>query len=339
MRLSPNINPDHLMNEVYSYPFPEVRATIATSNLDPRFMLNTLPVEKAAGMLAVYDFTPPLELPANEQGELNLDELHTPVIKRIRSAQTKHIFGLDGFASAYPGHGSSQSMFTLMAEWQAWGKLASIAVLNGEYEGYAANASNLNIPVVRYDSVEGATPQKGQVWFVSNPSAINGNWIDQATWQQFTEAGHDIVLDAAYAGLTPDGQVDASSPNIKAVLTSPSKLFGVFRYRNTGIAYAREPVASMYGTKWFKDVPALLDTLKLYELYGRGELARQYRPRQERICQALSRFVGAAIQPSDVLLLGTTAEPLDESYQRFLRHNIHRFGLTKLFEDYEATES
>jgi hypothetical protein len=333
------VNPAHLMSEMYSYPFPEVRETIASANLDPRFMLNTLSVEEAAGMLATYSFRPALELPATPDGALDLDELHIPAIDRMRTIQREHMPGLEGYAHAYPTHGSSQSMFTLLAEWHARGKLESVAVLNGEYEGYAAYADTLGVPVNRFDSFDDSAPQKGQVWFVSNPSALDGNWIDQDAWKEFTEAGHDIVFDAAYVGLTQDGTVDVSSPNIKAVLTSPSKLFGVFRYRNTGVTYTREPVASMYGTKWFKDIPALLDTVAMYEQFGHNELPRRYRPAQERICRALSVLVGAEIQPSDVLLLGNTQEQLGEEYARFARASGHRFGLTKLFEDYEALET
>lgn len=329
------VNPDHLMSEVYSYPFPEVRDTIDRLRLDARFMLNTLDVTEAAGLLAPYQFEPPLELPAGPDGSLNLDELHVPVIERIRSRVQESMPGLEDFACAYPTPGSSQAMFTLMAEWHARGALDSIAILDGEYEGYAAYAEALNIPVTRYDSLD-AKPEPGAMWFVSNPSAIDGNWLDDAAWGRFTKAGHQIVHDAAYAGLTRDGMVDVSSPNIRAVLTSPSKLFGVFRYRNTGVAYTREPVAALYGTKWFKDIPALLDTLKLYEQYGGNELPHRYRPVQERICAALSGLAGAEIRPSDVLLLGHTDQPLSEAYQRFARAGGYRFGLTKLFEDYET---
>ncbi len=331
-----NLNAEHLMSEVYSYPFPEVRDTLDRLRLDGRFMLNTLAASEAADMLAPYDFDPPLELPAAADGSLNLDELHVPVIERIRSVVGEQIHGLGDFDYAYPTHGSSQAMFTLLAEWKAQGKLDSIAILNGDYEGYAAYAEALNIPVTRYHRFEDCEPKDGQMWFVSNPSATDGNWIDDETWQRFTTAGHQIVYDAAYVGLTKPRPVDVSSPNIRAVLTSPSKLFGVFRYRDTGVTYTREPVAAMYGTKWFKDVPALLDTLKLYETYGHGELYWAYRPVQGRVCYLLSQLAGVQVEPSDVLLLGHTNEPLGEHYDRFRRGGGHRFGLTKLFEDYEA---
>lgn len=330
-----NVNPEHLMSEVYSYPFPEVREALTEVSLDPRFMLNTLSTAEAAGLLAFYRFRPELELPATADGSLNLDELHVPVIDRLRSIVGEQIKGLEGYDSAYPTPGSSQAMFTLMAEWHAKGKLESVAVLPGEYEGYVAYANALQIPVTRYEAFEDAAPKPGQVWFVSNPSARNGNWIDKDAWKQFTEAGHDIVYDAAYVGLTDPDMVDVSSPHIKAVLTSPSKLFGVFRYRNTGVAYTREPVTAMYGSKWFKDIPALLDTLTLYEQFGRSELVDEYRSIQAELCQALSGLVDIEVAPSDVLLLSNTAGPLDARYQRFMRAGGYRFGLTKLFEDYE----
>ncbi len=332
------INQQHIMSEVYSYPFPEVRQTIASARLDPEFMLNTLPADRAAGMLAVYGFEPALDLPEHADGALNLDELHVPVIDRIRNVVAESLPGIEGFDHSYPTPGSSQSMFTLMAEWKAQGKLQSVAVIKGEYEGYAAYAQSLHIPVRYYDDYR-QTPQDGEVWFVSNPSARDGNWLDDDEWQDFAGRGHDIVYDAAYVGLTADDrQVDVSSPHIKAVLTSPSKLFGVFRYRNTGVTYTREPVASMYGNKWFKDVPALLDSLNLYERYGRRELPKQYKPVQRLICRALAEVTDSDVTPSDVLLLAHSQQPPKPQFEKFKRGDAYRFGLTKLFEDVELAK-
>jgi len=329
------INPDNIMTEVYSYPFPEVRDTIAAVDLDPEFMLNTLSVERAAGMLASYNFAPALDLPAHTNGALNLDELHVPVIDRIRQVQQETITGLGSFDHAYPTHGSSQALFNLMAEWKAQGDIESIAVLDGEYEGYGAYANSLRVPVARYVSLEDAKPKAGEMWFLSNPSALDGNWIDREVWDAFVDAGNQVVYDAAYAGLTHGQTIDVSSPNIRAVLTSPSKQFGVFRYRNTGVTYTRESVSSMYGTKWFKDVPALLDTLNLYETYGMSELPKTYGPMQKIICQALSELAQGEVSASDVLLLAHSDQVLASDMERFKRAGNYRFGLTKLFEDYE----
>ncbi len=335
--LSYNLNPEHLMKDVYSYPFPEVRQLLGRSALNPEFMLNTLDAAAAHDMLAPFNFEPSLQLPRRSDDSLDLDELHVPVIERIRSRVSPSLPGVETFEHAYPTHGSSQSIFNLLAEWQAQGSLQSLGVLKGEYEGYGSYAQSLRIPLAEYTTLADAKVQKGQVWFISNPSAVDGNWLDADMWQKFLAAGHQVVVDAAYVGLTPYGTLDVSSPNIRAVLTSPSKIFGVFRYRNTGITYTREPVASLYGTKWFKDVPALLDTLNLYETFKPNELPQKYRRVQEFICQQLVTVVGTDVLPSDVSLLANTQGPVNEQFTRFFRAKGYRFGLTKLFEDYERS--
>lgn len=329
------INPAHIMKDVYSYPFPEVRRHIDALHLPAAFMLNTLRREDAADMLLDYGLSPALTLPETPEGTLDLDELHVPVIERITARNEHMLPGLQAFDHAYPHHGSSQAIFTLMAEWKAKDSLRSIAVREGEYDGYKAYAESLNVPVRTYSSLNEASPNQDETWFISNPSALDGNWINESSWADFVAQGHDIVLDAAYAGLTPAQSLDVTAPNIRAVLTSPSKIFGVFRYRNTGIAYTREPVSAMYSTKWFKDIPALLTTLSLYETFGPSELADIHRPTQELLCQKLSEACDATINPSDVLLLGATTETPKTPYDAFTRGHGFRFGLTKLFEDIE----
>jgi hypothetical protein len=301
-------------------------------------MINTLYAENAQRLLDDYDFRPPLELPAHADGTLDLDEIHVPAIERIRAVQQEVMPGLETFAHAYPTPGSSQAMFTLMAEWHAKGEMRSLAVVDGEYEGYSAYAEQLRIPVKRFANLTDAGETKeGRVWFLSNPSATDGNWIETERFKNFLAAGHETVLDAAYTGLTTEGALDVSAPNIRSVLTSPSKIYGVFRYRETGITYTREPVGSMYGTKWFKDVPALLDTVSLYEKFGARGLSNRYKGIQEFLCEQLSNVVEAPVEASDVLLLGHTEEQVAEPFRHLARGAIYRFGLTKLFEDLEMT--
>lgn len=149
-----------------------------------------------------------------------------------------------------------------------------------------------------------------------------------------------IVYDAAYLGLTTKGTVDISSPNIRAVVVSPSKVFGVFRYRHTGLCFTRQPVTALYGSKWFKDIPALLDTLLLYETFVPHELPNRYRGVQLALCAELSNTVGCAVEPSDTLLLAHTKGPVASEFQKYMRTpGNYRFGLTKLFEDYEEGNS
>lgn len=329
------INEKHIMDAVYSYPFPEVRSLLDAARLPAAFMLNTLPVDQAAAHLASYRFSPALELPSTQDGSLDLDELHLPVIDRLRTSLRPLLPGLETFPLAYPTPGSSQALFTLMAEWKAKGELQSIAMLEGEYEGYSAYAKSLAVPVTKYKDLSTA-PKEGEIWFISNPNATDGNLINKELWHKFINAGHQIVYDAAYLGLTVDGNVAINSPNIKAVLVSPSKVFGVFRYRHTGICFTREPVSALYGSKWFKDIPALLDTLLLHETFTPHELPKRYKKVQVLLCEELSKITGAAVHPSDTLLLAYTHEKVKPEYQKYCRADgLYRFGLTKLLEDYE----
>jgi len=338
-----SVNQEDIWHEVFGYPFPPVRETLGALGPIELFHMNTLTTAEAPKILrdGGYVFNPPLKLTSHSNGRLDLDAVHEPVIDRITGRNEPQLPGLSDFENKYPSHGSSMAIKTLMAEWSRTGKMTELAVVGGEYEGYEFAAGNaelnlgLAIPIHKVASLEDAgEPVEGRVWFVSNPSAVKGNWHDSEVWQQFVEAGHDIVLDWAYGGLTIDDHpLDVSAPNIKAVLTSPSKIFGVFRHRLTGVAYTREPVISLIDTMWFKDVPALLATLMLYETFEPNELPKKYKDDQLTICRALGELVGKTITPSDTLLLAHTHEPLPPEYDLYERvPGTYRFGLTKFFE-------
>src|SRR5919199_28075 len=95
------INPQHIMEAVYSYPFPEVRDLLDSRVLPAAFMLNTLPVETANKYLQNYNFQPVLDIPSLD-GEINLDELHLPVIERIRRRLQPLLPGIANFSWQYP---------------------------------------------------------------------------------------------------------------------------------------------------------------------------------------------------------------------------------------------
>lgn len=328
------------MTEVYSYPFPEVRNLLASLRIDERFMLNTLPIVEAESMIAGLGFVPPLALTSRTDRTLDLDELHVPVQARIEAILAKRLTGLHTFAHRYPVHGSSPAIFALLAEWKATGVLTSIAVLAGDYEGYRALAESLQIPITSYPSFENAKPRRGEIWFTSNPSARDGNWIPAEEWSAFVASGCAVVVDAAYVGLTADDvSIDVSAQNILAVLTSPSKIFGVFRYRLTGTTFVRAPITAMYANKWFKDIPALLQTLALYEQFADNWLPKSYRHWQHDICFHLEGVVEAPIHASDTILLASAQGPVAPRFDSFQRGSVLRFGLTKTFEDYERQMS
>lgn len=184
------LNPSHIIEAVYSYPFPEVRNLLDAHTVSSNFMLNTLPVEKAEEYLKSYNFKSALQLPIQPDGALDLDELHIPVIARIRTHLNAMLPGLATFTTVYPTPGSSQAIFTLIAEWKAKAEFKTIAVLEGEYEGYVAYAKSLSIPITVYPNLNELRVKEGELWFISNPNAVDGNFISDTVWQTFTTAGH-----------------------------------------------------------------------------------------------------------------------------------------------------
>jgi hypothetical protein len=58
------VNPEHIMKDVYSYPFPEVRDLLREQQFDPDLTINTITRPEAQIMLSGYNFDPPLDLPS-----------------------------------------------------------------------------------------------------------------------------------------------------------------------------------------------------------------------------------------------------------------------------------
>ena len=144
---------------------------------------------------------------------------------------------------------------------------------------------------------------------------------------------------------TDNHPVDVFAPNIRAVFTSPSKTFGVFNHRLTGVAYTREEEASLGSTDWYKDVPDLFETAELYRKFGPHELPRMYKQQQLIICEALGRLAGGAlIKPSDNILMAHTDEPLPSdrpvpsefsAYASIPGTDLYRFRMSTLFKRLE----
>ncbi len=338
------VEPNDLIVPVLCYPFPEVRELVGSLRLPETFHMSTLTVPEARELLdeGGYHFTHDLEIPTDQNGYVDFEHLQEPVTSRITERNEPLLSGLAGFENQYATHGSADAIFRLMAGWSRSGEMTELGFVQGDYDGYILEAIGLNIPVHSVPNIEATgDPVDGRVWFLSNPSAIDGNWYDDYALQQFIEAGHEVVLDYAYGGLTPDEHpLDVSAPNIKAMLTSPSKIFGVFNHRYTGVAYTREAVGSMVSTMWFKSVPALMTTLMLYETFEPRELPRLYREKQLVIARTLTELVGKTIEPSDNILMAHAEEVLPPEYGLFaIESGTYRFRLSKLFSQLEAIQS
>lgn len=335
------------MKAVYSYLFSDTREVlkrVAPFVHPALFRVSTEASE--AGQILSNLVTPPLEVTATDEGKLDLDMIHRPIIDRVVQAYSRTVSGLEHFAFKYPGQGSSEGIFHLLVRLRTQG-VAAIHVLRGEYEGYGAQAKNLGMEVIEHDYDEvRQVPEfiEPGYWFISNPSARQGNILPDHLINGLLDTGHHVILDLAYVGLTREHVFDVSHPNIAAVVISFSKPYGVFRLRLGGFIFTREELPTFYGSKWFKDCERLLQALALAETIGPNYFYSRYKPVQAAIVAALNAKFELGLVASDVLLLaelkGEDAALLSDEKREliapFRRGEDYRFCLTPYFEQAEA---
>lgn len=224
--------------------------------------------------------------------------------------------------------------------------VAAIHVLTGEYEGYGAQAKNLGMEVIEHDFDEvSQAPEwiEPGYWFISNPSARQGNILPDHLIKGLLDAGHQVILDLAYVGLTREHVFDVSHPNIAAVVISFSKPYGVFRLRLGGFIFTRKscrPFMAVNGLKtvsvfyklwlWQKQLVPITSTLAIS-------------PCKTPLLLLNAKF-DLGLVASDVLLLaelkGEDAALLSSEKRAmiapFRRGEDYRFCLTPYFEQAEA---
>ncbi len=329
------------MKAVYCYYLPETRPLLREVEAalpDEMWFVNSQSDKIKIHLDPLFD--PPLLLPETPEGNLSLDEIHVPVIKRIISAYSLAVPHLNSFAYPYPTSGSSEGIFHSLAKLKTEG-LESIYLLSGEYEGYAEYAGHLGMKVKWIDPLtdDVGLLQPGR-WFISNPSARDGNIIPNEFINNLCEAGHRVSLDLSYVGSTADYSFDTLHRNIDTVFLSFSKPYGVFRFRIGGFVFARNVMPSLFGNKWFKDITRLLQALKLAESIGPHSLHKKYFPIQSAIINDLNRDFGLGLVPSDSFLLAhvneTDAAKLSQDRLDILmpyrRGSGYRLCLTPYFE-------
>ena len=228
------------------------------------------------------------------------------------------VHGLRELSHRYVTNGSSEaireSVWNLARDAAVRRSAAAIHVFAGEYEGYAAYARGAGIPVIAHDRDAWAevqyAPQTVHRWYVSQPSAIDGNaW---AEFPRFLDAtgrnGVEVAIDLAYVGATPRlPRIDLASPNVQYVFFSLSKIFGVFYHRVGGVL-SRAPMLGLEGNKWFKNLFSLyLGASLIRETAGPTTLASKYQPIQAEACRLLCERYGIPLRASEVILLASTS--------------------------------
>lgn len=330
------------MVAVYTYPYPEVWGIVdqvETVTKDRNLYRTTIPVAEGQEIIDRIGFEPPLIVPAKWNGTVDLDSLHIPIIERITNVYENTVPALSEFKYRYPTFGSSEAIRDSIARLRA-SDIKKIGVLRGEYEGYKEFAKSYGMDTVELEPDEalenGTEPMD---FFISNPSARDGNIIPNDYVRALCDRGHTVYLDISYAGSTDPHVFDASHENIPVVFLSFSKPYGLFRKR-IGITYSREEIPSLVGNKWYKRDDGLLVGLKVAEEIGPEGLPPKYRAVQKRIVEKFNEQSHLETKPSDALLLAHI--PKDQvifqdpkaltDYSRYKRGDVYRFCLTPFYE-------
>lgn len=225
-----------------------------------------------------------------------------------RWSQDELSFDVDDFPFRYPTAGSSEAIREQLVHLWRCGK--SLAVLDGEYEGYAMTAMALGMPVTVLPerSPESLTELRPglDVLFISQPSAIDGrNWTGfSGLLREADRIGIDVFVDLTYLGATTHSiHIDLRGHQcVKGIFFSLSKIFGTY-YHRIGGAWMREENPLLYPTIWFKNVLSMRIGRALMDDRPMGDLHPDLAAMQTKALSKLGAD-GFLVRAADVHLLG-----------------------------------
>ena len=199
------------------------------------------------------------------------------------------------FPNRYPTAGASEGLMKILAEFRAEHAdqyATYVHVFEGEYEGIIAYAEAMGFIVKKHDRSNWRhVENKGimnchdmnsrrDMFMLSQPSAIDGNiWPEVDEFVTVTNKAAPslrIVPDLTYVGATREPfQINLASPNIPAFVMSQSKPFGVYYHRIGGV-YSRQPMPTLVGNIWFKNLLSLDIGIELMKTFHVHDLPRKY---------------------------------------------------------------
>jgi histidinol-phosphate/aromatic aminotransferase/cobyric acid decarboxylase-like protein len=151
--------------------------------------------------------------------EPGLDDFHHPIIEKLMAYHREDVPALPQFAHRYPTSGSEEGIREYMTLLQSQG-VRHIYTWKGDYEGYreVAKTRGLGVMELELDAEPNQFPPGH--WFLSNPSARDGNIVPAEKITAIAEAGHEVFYDLSYLASTHPYRFDVSHPNISAVAIS-----------------------------------------------------------------------------------------------------------------------
>jgi histidinol-phosphate/aromatic aminotransferase/cobyric acid decarboxylase-like protein len=215
-----------------------------------------------------------------------------------------------GLPFKYPTNGSSEAIREEIVYLNSLGK--RLVVYEGEYEGYEMIAKAVGMPYLKMprplklqdvEQLENLT--KDDVFFISQPSAIDGNdWPLYTDFMRCTaQMGIEVYLDLTYLPFTKMSyHVDGKPPKVAGLFWSLSKAFGVY-YHRIGGCYLKRENPLLYGNMWFKNLFSIQWGEQLLRNQTAQEIANTLREAQMAILQEAEALLGVRVCPSTVPLL------------------------------------
>jgi hypothetical protein len=349
------------LDTVYSYMFPEVKQAIFNTMIGQgaygSFFYShheLLKHGKDNGAFAEHV----LKLCRNEfnnnflfhflQSPEHMDVMHEPVFRKWVGTHKNTLPGIDRFENIYPTSGSEEGIREFMTYLLATG-CQDVYVLEGEYEGYKFVGDtrryrdyNVKVTEINVDMIGNVNPS----WFfISNPSAIDGNLVPNSLIERICEAGHYVFMDLAYVDCTLPHNFDLTHKNIKVVVMSFSKPYGLFYFRFGGLLSKME-IPSLVGNKWFKVVPSILVADTIMDEIDPEMLMEKYKPIQQAIVSTIAKEHDLPLRCSDVVILAhinkrevdQIPDHLFPYIDKYRRAGGYRFCLKPYFEEWEASQ-
>lgn len=242
------------------------------------------------------------------------DGLHRPFLEEWRQWSGVEL-GVQ-FPESYPTNGASEAIAHLIARQASMNQQNQtvLHVFDGEYEGYSRYARAFNLETIVHardlEILKHAAFRAHDTFWISNPSSIDGDfWEDFELFLVYMRDIHPTVkiyVDVTYIGAVKRMQtLDFTQyPNVEAVIFSLSKPFGVYYHRVGGV-FARSPIDSLYGNRWFKNIFSISLGRALMRAFPVNLIANCYASTQERVVRELiekGEFPPDA-EPCNVILL------------------------------------
>jgi hypothetical protein len=269
------------------------------------------------------------------------DAMHKEFFTTWKLWSKDHVSLPKDFIYDYPTLGASEAikdaLFNEVFKAHAAQKQPILLYLEGEYEGYVAMAKSANILVQQITNIDTLPhlPANSQpIFFISQPSAIAGMVISNLDQMLATLANAypniHIYIDLTYIGsIKPAAKlVDLTPECIRGICFSLSKPYGVYYHRIGGLI-TRDPVPSLFGNQWFKNLFSLKLGTALMRRYHSTSLPTFYAPAQAKALKELQEKTQLPWEASDVLLLAhAPSKCLTGHYSYFNRSTQGRICLT-----------